>query len=424
MNRRRKRPNWFMIILLSLLVLGGATFNRYVMVDIQPIGVPTSTPTRPPESYLTEAKDLFTQGKLSQSITAYQQAIAARPDDSSIYVEMARVQVWAGKYADAQESAEKALLLNNNNALAHGVRAWALDFQGNYLEAEAGIKRALELDPNNGLLHAYYAEILIDSYTAGTGAIDGLNTAIEESNVALTLAPDIIEAHRARGYVLENTANYTEALVEYQKAIDINGNISDLHLAMGRNYRALGINDKAVTEFSLANTLNPSDPNPAYYISRTYANIGDYAKAAQYAETAVKANPSDPTLRGNLGVMYYRNSLWPEAVVQLSLVINGGTSPEGQAIKAVSLVPNNARLAEFYFTYGLALAHLNHCGDALKIAQLIQDRVPSDQISAANALAVIDICRTNLKMTPTPPLSTAEADTATPTETPTPKATP
>ncbi len=424
MNRRRKRPNWFMIILLSLLIVGGATFNRYVMVDIQPIGVPTSTPTRPPESYLTEAKDLFAQGKLLQCIEAYRQAIAARPDDSSAYVEMAKVQVWAGKYADAQESAEKALLLNNTNALAHGVRAWALDFQGNTLEAEAGIQDALKLDANNGLIHAYYAEILIDSNAAGTGGLNTVTTAIEESKVALTLAPDTIEAHRARGYVLENTSNYKEALVEYQKAIDINGNISDLHLAMGRNYRALEINDKAVDEFSQANTLNPSDPNPAYYISRTYANIGDYVKAAQYAETAVKANPSDPILRGNLGVMYYRNALWPEAVVQLSLVVNGGTSPEGQAIKAVSLVPNNARLAEFYYIYGLALAKLNRCGEALKIAQLLKDRVPSDVYAAANAVEVDNICRANLEATPTPPLSTAEAGTAAPAETPTLQATP
>ena len=424
MNRRRKRPNWFLIILLSLLVLGGATFNRYVMVDIQPIGVPTATATRPPESYITEAKDLFTQGKLSQSIAAYQQAIASRPDDSATYVDLARVQVWAGQYADAQESAEKALLLNNNNAMAHAVRAWALDFQGKNLEALASIKSALDLDSQNGIIHAYYAEVMLDAYLAGEGPLNSLDIAIEESNVALTLAPGTIEAHRARGYIYENTRNPEEALQEYQAAISINGNIADLHLAMGRTYRALEINDKAVDEFSQANTLNPGDPNPDLYISRTYANVGDYVKAAQYAETAVKDNPIDPILRGNLGVMYYRNSLWPEAIEQLSLVINGGTTTEGQNVAAVSLVPGNGRLAEYYFTYGLALAKLNRCGEALKIAQLLQDRVPSDEIAAANAVEIINICRANLEVTPTPPLSTAEADTATPTETPIPQATP
>ena len=149
-TRRRRRPNWFRIILLSLLVLGFAAFNRLVVANIQPLGVPTATPTRPPESFVTEAQQLFTEGKLLQSIQAYEQAVAARPDDSATYVELAKVQIWNGEYRDAQESAENAILLSPNNSMAHAVRAWALDFLGKTLEAEASIKRALELDPRNG----------------------------------------------------------------------------------------------------------------------------------------------------------------------------------------------------------------------------------------------------------------------------------
>src|SRR5512141_3075424 len=189
-TRRRRRPNWFRIILLSLLVLGFATFNRLVVPTIQPPGVPTPTPTRPPESFVTEAQQLFAQGKLLQAIDAYQQAIAARPDDAATYVEMAKVQVWAGKYKEAQASAENALLLNSGSSMAQAVRAWALDFQGDYLKAESGIKDALQLDDKNGLAHAYYVEILVDSYLSGSSAFDSIQTAIEESQVALSLAPD------------------------------------------------------------------------------------------------------------------------------------------------------------------------------------------------------------------------------------------
>jgi tetratricopeptide (TPR) repeat protein len=423
-TRRRRRPNWFRIAFLSLLILGFATFNRLVVVNIQPVGVPTATPTRPPESYVTEAQQLFKDGKLLQTIDAYQQAVAARPDDSATYVEMARVQVWAGQYKQAQQSAENALLLNGNNSMAHAVRAWALDFQGNYLEAESGIKDALQLDDKNGIAHAYYVEILVDSYLSGSGAFDSLSTAIEESKVALSLAPDSIEAHRARAYVLEATGNYEEAIREYQAAAAINNNIAIIHLSLGINYSIMEIYDQAIEEFTLANSLNPGDPNPDLYISRTYAKIGEYAKAVQYAETAVKDNPSDPSLRGNLGVMYYRNLLWRDAVEQLSLVINGGTSPEGQPIDAMELVPNNTRLAEYYFTYALALARLNRCGDALKVAQTINDRIPSDETSVTNAAEAVNICRQNSLATPTIDVFATEPGTATATgETSTPEAT-
>ena len=420
MTRRRKRPNWFLIFVLSALIIGGAYFNSTVVVNMQPLGVPTPTATRPPESFITEAKDLFNQGKLLQSIAAYQQAVAARPDDSTTYVEMARVQVWAGQYTDAQESAENALLLNNNNAMAHAVRAWSLDFQGQYLEALAGIKTALELDPQNGVIHAYYAEIMLDAYLADVGPLNSLDTAIEESRVAVSLAPNTIEAHRVRGYIYENTTNYDQAIQEYKAAIAINENIADLHLALGRTYRAQGINDLAVEEFLLADSLNPNDPNPDLYISRTYANIGEYGKAAQYAETSVRDNPSDPLLRGNLGVMYYNNARWADAAQQLGLVVNGGVSPEGTTLEAIDLVPNDVRLAGYYFTYGMALARLNRCGEALKIAQLLQDRVPTNEDAMINAVRMVEICRANLSATPTLSIEALGTEAAaTPTATPT-----
>ena len=419
MNRRRKRTNWFNIILLSLLVLGGAYFNRYILPNQASPFVPTPTPTRPPESYITEAQDYFKQGKLTQSISSYQQAIAVQPNNPATYIALAQVQVWAGQYKDAQTSAESALLLNKDNSMANAVRAWALDFEGDYPNALDSIKTALTLDDKNGLAHAYYVEILIDAYLSGTGPLDAINTAIEESRVAQTLLPDDLETHRARGYLLEATSNYTEAVQEYQAAININPNIADLHMALGRNYRALGIYDQAITEFTKADALNPADPLPDLYISRTYATVGEYGKAAQYAETAVKNSPADASLRGNLGVMYYREGLWPDAIQQLSLVINGGQSDDGRAIKAIPLVPNDVYVAEYYFTYGLALAHLNRCGEALKIAQMISDRIPSDDTAVANANAAVTICRNNLKASPTPPDETATpAATAEATETP------
>ena len=361
----------------------------------------------PPEAYITQAQDLFKQGKLSQAIDAYKQAQALKPNDPSVYIAVAQVQVLAGDYKDAQTNAEDALLLNANLSMAHAVRASALDWQGNYLEAEAAVKRALELDPNNADAHAYYSEILIDEYLTGSGTItDVLNTAITESKTALSLAPDSLESHRARGYVYEATGNYEEAIREYEAADAINDNIEDVHIQLGSNYRRLGSYDKAVEEFTKAITLNPTDPGPDLYISRTYAQVGDYPKAVQYAESAVKASPADPSLIGNLGVMYYHNIDWPDAVKELALVVNGGTTDDGQKVTALPLT-TDTHITEYYFTYALVLAHLNRCGDALQIAQLVQSRVPSNDTAMTNAAAAIQICQKNLTSSPTPPAPAA-----------------
>ncbi|MBK9210528.1 MAG: hypothetical protein IPL71_20500 [Anaerolineales bacterium] len=59
MNRKRTRPNWFRIILLCLLVLGGAYVNRFIISTQPSPFVSTPTPTRAPESFITEAEGII-----------------------------------------------------------------------------------------------------------------------------------------------------------------------------------------------------------------------------------------------------------------------------------------------------------------------------------------------------------------------------
>lgn len=411
MNKRRVRPNWFRIMLLVLLVLGAGYVNKYIVPTQPKYGVPTPTVTRPPESYVSEAEDFFTQGKLLQSVDSYQQAIIVQPDNPTTYVALARVQVWAGQYAEAQKSAESALLLDGNNAMAYGVQAWAQDFQGDYLGAQSNIQRALELDDQNALLYAYYVEILVDANFNGVGPIEAIQLAIDNSNKAVTLNPNLIETRRARGYLLEATGNYDKAVEEYQAAIEINGKIADLHLSLGNNFRNLGIYDQAVKEFTTANALNPEDPTPDLYLSRTYATIGEFGKARQYAGSAVDNDPSDANLHGNFGVMLFSDSYWNDAATELGYVVNGGVTTNGYQIQAIELTPDLPRVAEYYYTYGLVLARLNQCGDALRIAQLILSRIPANETAVEKAGQINERCQQNLDSPP--PTSTEPAAVAT-----------
>ncbi|HLO17174.1 MAG TPA: tetratricopeptide repeat protein [Anaerolineales bacterium] len=418
MTRRRKRPNWFGWTLFGLVVLFGYYLNQvYLPSQPNPFEA-TPTVTRSPESFVTEAEELFKQGKLLQAIDAYQSAINASPQNSALYIAIARVQVWAGKPKEAQANAENAILLSPENSMAHAVRAWALDFQGgdeNNAKAMEAIQKAIELDPNNALAHAYYVEILVDS-----NSFDNLDKAAEESKVALGLDPNLLEAHRARAYILSTVGsegnNYELAVQEYRQAIQFNPNLAILHMELGQDLRLLQVYEDAIKEFTLANTLNPPDPEPDRLISRTYATIGDYAKALQYAETAVKDGPTDAGLHGNYGVMFYRNFQYQQALEQLSLAVNGGKTEEGFPIKGLPLT-NDPRIAEYYFTYGLALARLNQCGKALPIAQSLQTNVPTDENATFAASEIIRICQENLD-NPAVDTPTPAAETETPIATP------
>jgi tetratricopeptide (TPR) repeat protein len=413
MTKRRKRPNLFGWALFGLVVLFGYYFNQvYLPSQPNPFEA-TPTVTRSPESFVTEAESLFKDGKLFQAIDAYQSAIDASPQNPALYIAIARIQVWAGQYEEAQANAENAILLNNENSMAHAVRAWALDFRGRNSDAIDEINKALELDANNAIAHAYRVEILIDSQS-----FDNIDKAREVSRTALALDPNALETRRARGYIFEATGDYENAIQFYKSAIEVNPNIPILHIELGRNLRFQGVYDQAIDEFTKANTLNPADPEPEFFISRTYATEGEYAKALQYAKAAVEDKPTDAGLHGNYGVMFFRNFQYQDALNELGLAINGGKTENGLPITGLPLT-NDLRTAEYYYTYGLALARMNQCGQALPIAQKLQTMFSSDDSVQQAATAINQICQENLDNpavdTPTP---AAEETTVVETEIP------
>lgn len=408
MRRRRRPVNWFWVSVMAVLIVVALYFQQFVAPTIPTPGMPTPTPTRSPESFVAEGQELYTSGKLLQAIEAYRSAISASPQNSASYITLAQIQVFAGKAADAQVSAENALLLNPNNATAHAVRGWAMASQpdGDTLAAEASLKRALELDPNSALAHAYYAELLADQFLNGLGALDVTERMSEESKLALSLGPGLMESHRARGYVLEATGNPEEALQEYQAALAITPNLADLYLSLGRNYRTLEVYDKAVESFTRANTLNPSDPIPDLAISRIYAATGNFVQALQYAQQAVADSPENTAYHGNLGVMYYKNGKFPEAIQELGYVVNGGVTADGVKLESLAL-DSSARAPEYYFIYGLTLARAARCGEALPIAQTILTRLQNDQIATDNAYEINRLCGQQIsgESSPTPEIT-------------------
>ena len=421
MRQRRPRINWFLVVVVVILIAIVAYIDRFILPTAQTPFMATSTATRDPESYVTDAENLFAEGKLPQAIDTYLEAIRIKPDDPSVYIALARVQVFAGKYDDALVNAENSLLLNPNNSMAHAVRAWALTQKGDYVAADNSLQEALRLDPSNGIIQAYKAFLYGKMYENNAGPYaDPITVAIEASQAAVTLTPNSLEAHWARAYVLQLTDNGEQAIQEYLLAIQINPNISEIHLELGVTYKGLGVIDSALQQYTLANTLNPTDILPYLYSSRALASIGEYGKAAQYAESAVTNAPTDPYLRGNWGVMLYKSADLPNAMIQLSLAVNGGTNENGQTVQPQPLTGGDTRIAQYFYVYAILLANSGRCGEALPITQRLQTTVPNDADAAYNVTYIQQLCAQNLR-TPSP--SSAGTGT-TPQPSATPKATP
>jgi tetratricopeptide (TPR) repeat protein len=340
---------------------------------------------------------------------SYQAAITADPQEASNYITLARLQIYNGAYEDAQANAENALLLDRTNVEAFALLGWAKGFSGDYLAAEADINAGLELDPNDSLLHAVYAYVLALEVANNVGEIGTVDQAIEESRLAVDLNPQLMESRWARGFVLEITSNYEEAIQQLQAAIELNDTVAEVHMALGRNYLAVEEYDQAVFEFTKAFSLDPSNPDPNWYISRVYARIGEFAKAVQYAEQAVNTDPSDPYLHGNLGSMYYRDLQFNRALESLELAVRGGQTEEGVVVEGLPL-DYSLTIMEYYSRYGLALARVNRCNEAVQVAQAMLQTVPDDETAVFNAEEIIRICQESQENPPTPTPTVEDED--------------
>ncbi|HEX9838261.1 MAG TPA: tetratricopeptide repeat protein, partial [Anaerolineales bacterium] len=90
--------------------------------EIQPLFLPTPLPTRSVVSYVLEGDANFSAGKVSDAITAYQEAVGLNPNDAQTWWKLARIQTYSSAFLitddakrtrlmEALESARKAVEL-------------------------------------------------------------------------------------------------------------------------------------------------------------------------------------------------------------------------------------------------------------------------------------------------------------------------
>ena len=416
LNKKRHKPNGWLIFFL----VGGIGLLLYLNLVVVPIMnppfVPTPTATRDPASYIEEADQLAAEGKYLQAVEVYQGAINADPQNIQNYLKIARLQIYTNQLEHAQVNAQNAILLDNTASDAFALLGWAKGFQREYLAGEVDAKKAIELDMNSGLAHAAYAYILALRIEAGMDELDTMEKAIEESRTAVALEPNLLESRWARGYVLEITSNYEEAVDELETAVALNPHIARVYMALGRNQINTNQLDQAVYQFTKAYSLNPTDPTPNLFISRIYGMLGEWEKGIQYGNAALRDGPSDPNLYANLGTLYFRKNEFNRAAEYLELAVRGGTNDDGVAVEGIPLSYDLSTI-ETYSRYGLAMARINNCSQAVTIANALLSTVADNDNAVYNANEILTICEDNMlnppTATPAPTPTTVTGPTAT-----------
>ena len=410
---RKPTTNPYRIFMLLILILGGIWLIRQLETGaIRRPFTPTPTPTRAAQSFTLEGDAQFSAGQLESAITAYQEASRIDPDNAEVWAKLARIQAYSSallttdeqqrnRLQEALASIEKAVELAPDDSLAHATHAFVLDWNANtilfgedqaadyLLQAEQSAVRALQLDNQNTLALAYYAEILVDEQK--------WNQAEQYILQALEQDDALMDVHRVYAYVLESFGQYNQAIQEYDKALAISPNLTFLYLRAGANYRRLAFgsqNDATRTQlyessleyFAKAARINEQlgieDPVPYLSIAKTYSQEGEYFVAARNIQRALEIDPANADIYGQLGIVYFKSRNYEGSIPAFKCAIRGctedescdgrgGCGPNDEKAEVTGLALS-ANTVVYYYTYGSVLAALsrpkeNYCEEAMLV---------------------------------------------------------
>jgi eukaryotic-like serine/threonine-protein kinase len=212
--------------------------------------------TSNPEAYrlYLEGRQLWhgrTPEGLKKSIDLFQQAVAADPNYALAYTGLADTYTVAPSYhiginsrqglVLANETARKAVALDDSLSEAHAALASAFAFSWKWDEAEKEFRRALQLNPNNANAHYFHA---VD-YLSPQNRLD---EALAEYRIALSLDPlsPIVNTNYAATLMMAH--RYPEALAEYRKVLERDPNFKPGHFKHSQLLATTGHFAEAVSE--------------------------------------------------------------------------------------------------------------------------------------------------------------------------------
>ena len=124
--------------------------------------------------------------------------------------------------------------------------------------------------------------------------------AIVDYDKAIELDPKNAITYRSRGYAYYRIGIYDKAIADYDKAIELDPEDAATYHNRGDIYREKGEYDKAIADYSKVIELDPE--NATVYIDRgnAYAEKGEYDKTIADYSKAIQLNPNHAVFYRNL----------------------------------------------------------------------------------------------------------------------------
>lgn len=241
----------------------------------------------------------------------------------------------AGKYKEAAIQFSNALKVDKNYADANYELAKTYLKMGSGQQAYAQLMRTVDLQPTNLAARIDLANIFLAAH-----AWDRAEAQVKE---VLAQNPNYADAYAVLAGVAQGRGDNAGALVNINRAMQLDPNKSSYHTAAGLLKTATPGNEVAAEEeLRKAATLDSKNSTPHLVLAALLEKKGDIAGAEQQYQAAVAAKPDDLQVRTALAGLYFRQGNKDKAEQSLREAID--RQPDSQQAAQV--------LSEYYVRTG------------------------------------------------------------------------
>ena len=326
----RKGPSCWFVLIAFIVILGGG----YIIARPEPaqeaiqalLPTPTPQPTRSATEYALLADLSVRDGELTEAAGYYQTAIELDASNPEFFIRLIELLVRTGEAEEALAIAEQVTVLEPNDDrvwtavsaayLANGDRIGALgDSTGadlQYAEAVRAADKATLLNPENATAYAYKAGGLTFPNNP-----EQYERAFEAAETAVRLEPDNAIARLYMGNIYDYQGYYNAGREQYQLGIQADRTLIDLQINLAYNYFGTGRLPEAILTFREAIDVDPTNAVAYDGLAYMYLQLGELPLARENAIEAIALDPNMARAYGRLGEAYYKEFNYDKSIEEL-----------------------------------------------------------------------------------------------------------
>ena len=252
------------------------------------------------------------RGNTQEGLAALEQAVKLKPDFVDAWTIQSAGYRELKKLDKALVAINKAIELQPQNPNLYNQKGVVLKDLKQYAQSEAAITRAIKLSPraafynNRGLLYSNQKK---------------WELALLDYNKAIQINPNLVQAYNNRGLLYSNQKKWELALVDYNKAIQINPEYATAYNNRGIVYSDQKKWELALADYNKAIQINPNDDGAYNNRGELYRRQKKWELALLDYNKAIQINPNLVQAYNNRGIVYSDQKKWELALADFNKII-------------------------------------------------------------------------------------------------------